>query len=129
MLSPKAVLKKWADCMSSHDLDSLLSLYHDDAINLQVAIGTPLQGKEAIRSDFIDFFTNIPDTFTTIENLFEDGEWAIIEWSGGGTFTPTGKKFTLRGCGFFRVIDGTIRYQRGYWDKATWMGQIGMPLD
>jgi hypothetical protein len=30
----------------------------------------------------------------TVENLFEDGEWAILEWSD-----PNG----LRGCGFFQV--------------------------
>jgi len=32
-----------------------------------------------------------------IETIFEDGEWAILEWKD-----PLG----LRGCGFFHVIDG-----------------------
>ncbi|MBS1984459.1 MAG: nuclear transport factor 2 family protein [Bdellovibrionales bacterium] len=68
-----------------------------------------------------NFFKNIPDTFTKVENFFEDGEWAILEWSGGGTFMGTGtpKPFKLRGCGFFHVIDGKIKIQRGYWDKHT----------
>ena len=127
--SPKEVLKKWAEAMNTHDVETLVSVYHDDAINLQVAIGQPLVGKEAIRKDFAEFFGNIPDTFTKVENLFEDGEWAIIEWSGGGTFKPTGRKFTLRGCGFFQIVNGKIKFQRGYWDKHTWFSQVGLPVE
>ena len=127
--SPKEVLSKWVEAMNLHDVEAATSVYHDDATNLQVAIGKPLVGKESIRKDFTDFFNNIPDTFTKIENLFEDGEWAIIEWSGGGTFKPTGKKFTLRGCGFFHVVDGKIKFQRGYWDKHTWFSQVDLPVE
>lgn len=31
----------------------------------------------------------------------------------------TGKAFTLRGCGFFHIVDGQIIFQRGYWDKVA----------
>lgn len=127
-MTPKQVLQEWVKGMNSHQAEALAALYHEDAVNLQMAIGTPLQGRKAIQDDFADFFKNIPDTFTQVENLFEEGEWAILEWSGGGTFKPTGKKFTLRGCGFFHVIDGKIKFQRGYWDKATWFGQVGLPF-
>jgi hypothetical protein len=41
---------------------------------------------------------------------------------------PNGRSFTLRGCGFFHVVDGKIRFQRGYFDKTTWFGQLGIPL-
>ena len=64
-----------------------------------------------------------------------DGEWAIIEWRGGGTFTgplgdlpPTGRAFTLRGCGFFRITEGKIGFQRGYFDRHTWFCQLGIPM-
>ena len=127
--SPKAVLSKWIEAMNIHDADMASSVYHDDATNIQVAVGKPLIGKEAIRKDFLDFFANIPDTFTKVENLFEDGEWAILEWSGGGTFKPTGKTFSLRGCGFFHITDGKIKFQRGYWDKHTWFSQVGLPIE
>jgi pimeloyl-ACP methyl ester carboxylesterase len=42
---------------------------------------------------------------------------------------PTGRTFTLRGCGFFQIVDGKIRSQRGYWDRATWFNQLGLPID
>jgi hypothetical protein len=53
------------------------------------------------------------------ENIFQDGEWAILEWRD-----PLG----LRGCGFFRVVDGQIVFQRGYWDKLTFLRLQGLPL-
>jgi len=59
-----------------------------------------------------------------------------MEWRLGGTFrgefaghASTGCSFTLRGCEFFQVTDGKIRVQRGYWDKATWFRQLGLPID
>jgi hypothetical protein len=54
-----------------------------------------------------------------VENLFEDGEWAILEWRD-----PLG----LRGCGFFHVVGGKIRLQRGYWDKLSFLRLHGLPL-
>lgn len=41
---------------------------------------------------------------------------------------PNGRSFTLRGCGFFDVTEGGICFQRGYFDKATWFGQLGILL-
>ncbi len=127
--SPKQILSEWVRLMNTHDPVALAELYDENATNLQVATGNPLLGREAIREDFRTFFSNIPDTYTKIENLFEDGEWAILEWSGGGTFKPTGKGFSLHGCGFFRCNDGKIVFQRGYWDRFTWFSQIGLPIE
>jgi hypothetical protein len=42
---------------------------------------------------------------------------------------PTGKSFKLRGCGFFQIVNGNIKLQRGYWDKLTWFNQIGIPVE
>ncbi|HEX2052988.1 MAG TPA: steroid delta-isomerase, partial [Actinomycetota bacterium] len=53
------------------------------------------------------------------ENLFQDGEWAILEWRD-----PKG----LRGCGFFHVIGGLIAFQRGYWDKLSFLQTQELPL-
>ncbi|MBD2434918.1 MULTISPECIES: nuclear transport factor 2 family protein [Fischerella] len=136
MRTPKQVISAFVDALNTHDADAAAALYHEDAVNIQMAIGTPLEGKSAIHADLINFFRSTPDTYTHIENLFEDGDWAILEWSGGGTFigneaesSAPGRKYTLRGCGFFHVVDGKIRFQRGYWDKLTWFKQVGLPID
>jgi steroid delta-isomerase-like uncharacterized protein len=136
MKTPKQVLTEWAAAFDQRDAMALAGLYHDDATNIQVPEGKPVQGRQAMLESFTAFFQAFPDSYTRVENIFEDGEWAIIEWSGGGTLVgqfaghaPTGRSFTLRGCGFFHIVDGKIRFQRGYWDKATWFRQLGLPVD
>ena len=54
-----------------------------------------------------------------VETIFEDGEWAILEWRD-----PVG----LRGCGFFHVVNDKIVFQRGYWDKLTFLRLQGLPI-
>jgi steroid delta-isomerase-like uncharacterized protein len=135
MGTPREVVEAWVAAFNRRDAHAAAALYHDDATNAQVAAGEPTVGRQAILEDLLGFFRAFPDTYTHVENLFEDGEWAILEWSGGGTWRgeiaglpPNGRSFTLRGCGFFRVVNGKIQFQRGYWDKATWFGQLGIPL-
>ena len=55
-----------------------------------------------------------------VENIFEDGQWAILEWRD-----PLG----LRGCGFFHVVNGKILFQRGYWDKLSFLKQHNLPIE
>lgn len=136
MMTPKQVVTTWAAAFNRRDAAAAAALYHENAINIQVALGDPVQGPQAMQESFAALFRAFPDSYTDVEYIFEDGDWAILEWQGGGTFLgefaghpPNGKKFTLRGCGFFQVVDGKIRFQRGYWDRATWFKQIGIPVD
>jgi hypothetical protein len=46
-----------------------------------------------------------------------------------GDIKATGKKFEIRGCGFFLIQDDKVKLQRGYWDKSSWCNQIGIDLD
>ncbi len=77
-----------------------------DVVKIQVAAGEPTVGRVAIRDGFATFFGAFPDNDTRLVNLFEDGEWAILECTGGGR----------------------IKFQRGYWDKASWFHQLGLPV-
>jgi steroid delta-isomerase-like uncharacterized protein len=136
MPTPKEVIEAWVTAFNARDAAAAVALYHEDATNEQVAVGEPLVGHVAIFADLSAFFRAFPDSYTHMVNLFQDGEWAILEWSGGGTWRgafadmePNGRPFTLCGCGFFRVMEGKIVFQRGYWDKATWFGQLGIPLE
>lgn len=135
MKTPREVVEAWVAAFNRRDAHAAAALYHEDATSVQVAAGEPAVGQQAILEGLLAFFRAFPDNFTKVENLFQDGEWAIVEWTGGGTWrgefigrAPNGKLFMLRGCGFFHVTDGKIRFQRGYWDKATWFGQLGIPL-
>ena len=136
MKKPCEVAQGWVAADNRRDAPAAAKLYHEDATNFQVALGSPTIGRQAMLEDLLFFFRAFPDNFTRIENLFEDGEWALLEWFGGGTWhgefaemAPNGRSFTLHGCGFFHLAEGKIRFQRGYFDKATWFGQpLGIPL-
>lgn len=116
-MRPAELLKRWVDAFNRGDADALARMYADDAVNHQVA-EAPVEGRAAIRQRFAREFKTAEMT-CLVENIFEDGEWAIMEWKD-----PLG----LRGCGCFRFRDGLIVFQRGYWDKLTFLEMHGLPL-
>ena len=118
-MQPKEVVKAWVETFNTGDADKLAGVYAEDAINHQVA-NEPVVGRAAICTMFEREFTNA-NMVCEIENLFEDGKWAILEWRD-----PAG----LRGCGFFQLNEnGKIAFQRGYWDKLSFLRLHGLPLE
>lgn len=116
-MTPKEVVEKFVELFNLADTDGLTKLYHKDAVNHQVA-NDPVSGKEAIRKMFAEEFAAAEMT-CIVENIFEDGEWAILEWRD---------TLGLRGCGFFHVVAGKIIFQRGYWDKLSFLRQHNLPI-
>lgn len=121
MRSPRDVVLEWVEAFNRRDAEAVAALYHEDAVNLQVAAGEPTVGRQAMRDGFAYFFRAFPDNYTMPVNLFEDGEWAILEWTGGGTWqgefaghAPNGRAFEIQGCVFLQVVAGKIQFQRGY---------------
>jgi len=107
-VTPAEVLDRWIEAFNAGDADALAALYHADAVNHQV-VRDPVNGREAIRAMFAAEFA-AAEMVCIPENRLADGEWAILEWRD-----PKG----LRGCGFFRVTEGRIAFQRGYWDRLS----------
>lgn len=116
-MRPKEVVQKFVVLFNQKDSNGLAELYHNDAVNHQVA-NEPIVGKDNIKKMFKAEFAAI-EMVCIVENIFEDNEWAILEWKD-----PLG----LRGCGFFHVIDGKIKFQRGYWDKLSFLRQHGLTI-
>lgn len=108
MLSPKDVIKEWVKYFNEGNPDKLAELYHEDAINHQVTFD-PVVGRKNIHEIFKTEFSKA-EMVCIPENIFCDGDWAILEWRD-----PKG----LRGCGFFQILDGKIKFQRGYWDRYS----------
>lgn len=117
MLRPEALVAAWVDAFNRADVDALAAFYAEDAVNHQVA-ESPASGRSAIREMFAQGFASA-SMHCIVENVFVDGDWAILEWRD-----PKG----LRGCGFFCVKRGQITFQRGYWDKLSFLRQQGLPI-
>lgn len=116
-MTPKQLVQEWVRRFNEGDVEGLASLYASDAVNHQVVM-EPLHGRAAIRGMFEVEFGRAAMT-CLVENLFEDGEWAILEWRDPGG---------LQGCGFFRVRDGMIVFQRGYFDQLSFFRQQGIAV-
>ena len=114
---PKIIVEKWVEAFNDKDAEALAEFYHEDAINHQVA-NEPVVGKAAIKKMFADDFAKA-EMVCIVENIFEDNDWAILEWKD-----PLG----LRGCGFFHIKAGKIIFQRGYWDKLSFLRMHGLPI-
>jgi hypothetical protein len=77
-MSPRETPGLWLDAFNAADADRLTVLYHEDAVNHQVA-NAPVEGREAIREMFRREFAQaemvcIPD------HILCDGEWVVLEW-------------------------------------------------
>lgn len=117
-MTPSELVREWIRRFNAADVDGLVELYAADAVNHQVVFDEPLVGREAIRELFeVDF--GRAEMTCIEENLVADDEWAALEWRD-----PRG----LRGCGFFRVVDDQIVFQRGYFDQLTFFRQQGLPV-
>ncbi|MDR2213750.1 MAG: nuclear transport factor 2 family protein [Pseudomonadales bacterium] len=116
-MTPREIVQLWVAAFNRRDVDRLSNFYADDAVNHQVA-EAPVSGRAAIHQMFAAAFAEA-EMVCIVENIFEDGEWAILEWRD-----PLG----LRGCGFFHIVAGKIVFQRGYWDKLSFLRQHGLPL-
>lgn len=117
-MTPRDVLGKWIALFNAADVDGIAALYATDAVNHQVALERVV-GRDAIRAMFKREFEAatmvcIPDA------IHEAGDVVALEWKD-----PMG----LRGCGFFTVKDGLITFQRGYWDKLSFLRLYNLPLE
>lgn len=116
-MSPRELVTKWVEAFNLSDAELISNLYDEDAINHQVA-NEPIEGKENIKQMFTNEFSNAK-MVCIIENIFEDGNFAILEWKD-----PLG----LLGCGFFEIKDNKIIHQRGYWDKLSFLRIHNLPI-
>ncbi len=117
-VSPKEILLNWIDAFNSANAKALSEFYAEEAVNHQV-VTDPVRGKSAIYQRFEEEFATA-EMVCILENIFMDGEWAMMEWKD-----PKG----FRGCGFFHVVGGKIVFQRGYMDKLSFLKMNGLPIE
>lgn len=118
MRTPRQTVEAWVERFNAGDADAIAALYAEDAVNHQVT-QAPVVGRSAIRAMFEREFATA-EMICIVEAIHEAGEVVALEWRD-----PLG----LRGCGFFTVSDGLVVFQRGYWDKLTFLKMHGLPIE
>ncbi|RMB04650.1 nuclear transport factor 2 family protein [Eilatimonas milleporae] len=117
-MTAKDIVEEWVRRFNAGDADGLAELYSEDAVNHQVT-QDPVEGRAAIRSMFQQEFSSA-DMTCLVEAIHDAGDVAALEWRD-----PLG----LRGCGFFTMRNGKITFQRGYWDKLSFLKMHGLPIE
>jgi limonene-1,2-epoxide hydrolase len=117
-MTPRQIVEEWVRRFNQGNATSIAELYDENAVNHQIT-QEPVTGRAAIQAMFAAEFAAaemicIPDV------IHEAGDVAILEWRD-----PLG----LRGCGFFTVKNGLIVFQRGYWDKLSFLKLHNLPLE
>jgi limonene-1,2-epoxide hydrolase len=117
-MTPKQIVETWVERFNASDAAGMAALYAEDAINHQV-MQDPVHGRAALLAMFEADFARAK-MICQIETIHEAGEVAILEWSD-----PLG----LRGCGFFTIRNDLIVFQRGYWDKLSFLKMHGLAIE
>jgi len=117
-MRPRELVLAFVEAFNRGDPDEMATFYAERAINHQV-VREPIEGRAAIREMFACDFAEAK-MVCIVENILEDGQWAILQWKD-----PLG----LRGCGFFGIEDEKIAFQRGYWDRLSFLKAHGLPLE
>ncbi|MFQ3664754.1 MAG: nuclear transport factor 2 family protein [Sphingomonadaceae bacterium] len=117
-MSNVAIVEAWVEQFNAADAAGLALLYAEDAVNHQVT-QAPVVGRAAIREMFAREFAAAA-MLCLPEAIHDAGEVVALEWRD-----PKG----LRGCGFFTIRAGLIHFQRGYWDRLSFLKLHGLPVD
>jgi limonene-1,2-epoxide hydrolase len=116
-LTTRQTIEKWLKAFNNADIETLENLYTEDAVNHQMP-NQPIVGRQAIGQMFRDEFASAPGMHCIPVQIIGENDWAVLEWRDPKGFT---------GCGFFQVINGKIKTQRGYWDKLTFNKLYNIP--
>lgn len=76
--TPRTILERWLVAFNKADTEALTALYHEDAVNHQVAT-TPVEGRHAIQAMFAREFA-AAQMVCIPENIFTDGSGPF--WNG-----------------------------------------------
>lgn len=96
-----------------------------------------MNGIEGFRTFVAPFFKAFPDARITVLNTVESGDTIVTEGVYRGTHTgplegpegiiePTGRQIELPFASTFEVHDGKAVAQHLYFDRLTFMGQLGL---
>ncbi|HEY3451143.1 MAG TPA: ester cyclase [Myxococcales bacterium] len=134
-LDTSEIVRHLYQAFNDKDLDRLLGYAQPDAKVLNVPFGKTL----GFRDYFSNWMTAFPDGQIEIVNLVASGDYVVAEYIGRGTNTglmqgpdgelsPTQRPVGMRFCEIYDLRDGKVAGGRVYFDAATMMRQLEVPI-
>ena len=100
--------------ISSHDVEKMASLFTEDCFYEDVALGSAMRGREALKTGYSNLFATIADFKLELTSLFIAGNWVGSEWVMTGTLTP-GKHFSIRDASISELQGGKVKRNSDYY--------------
>lgn len=133
-LSPEATVRAMFDALNARDFGRAAGAVSERCRWESVAAETVHAGSRPIVEGLRTFAASFPDLRVDVDSLTVDGARVVVEWVASGTFTgeplrgeePNGRGFRRRGCAVAEVEGGKIVRYRDYYDRATFLDQLGL---
>jgi steroid delta-isomerase-like uncharacterized protein len=132
----RSLLDRYVELYNEADLDGVMDLYADDAVQL-MPDGT-FEGRTAIHDRLVKELAAFSDLAHRVVSYVEEGDAFADEWAFVGTHTgplvlpdgtelpPTGKRVEVKGMEFVGVRDGKIIVDFMYYDNMAVAAQLGL---
>ncbi len=130
------LLERYVELYNAGDLDGVMDLYADDAVQL-MPDGT-FEGRAAIRDRLAQELNAFSDLAHRFTSYVEEGDAFADEWVFVGTHTgplvlpdgtevpPTGKRVEMPGMELVKMRDGKIVVDNLYYDSLAVAAQLGL---
>jgi steroid delta-isomerase-like uncharacterized protein len=136
MGSYRALLDRYVERYNAGDLDAVVDLYAEDAV--QVMPDGTFEGRNAIHDRLAKELEAFSDLAHRVVSYVEQGDTFADEWVFVGTHTgpvvlpdgtvvpPTGKRVEMPGMEVCVVRDGKLIVDNLYYDNLAVLAQLGL---
>ena len=136
MSANRKLLDRYVELYNAGDLDGVIDLYADDAVQLMP--DGFFEGRSAIRDRLAVELGAMIDLAHRVESFVDQGDAFADEWTFVGTHTgpfpvpggtelaPTGRRVEIRGMEIVQVRDGKIAVNNLYYDTMAVAVQLGL---
>jgi steroid delta-isomerase-like uncharacterized protein len=110
------LIHNFHDALNRHEVDAMMALMSDDCVfenTFPAPDGTRYQGQAAVRGFWEEFFTNSPQAYIEIEEIFALNERGVIRWRYRWT-NADATEGHVRGVDVFRIANDKIIEKLSY---------------
>ncbi len=129
-----SVVHRWIDAFNRHQVSDLVALYREDAELSDSGMKRKRRGHREIEAWFTSRFRMTPTiSYTPHAEFVSDGQ-IVVQWTTRGRLERLlGQKwlprpFVVDGVSIFRIENGLIQNQHGYYDHLSAVEQTLPPL-
>ena len=108
-------VNRFNDAFNRHDVDAVMQAMTDDCVfenTRPTPDGERIEGAEAVRAFWEQFFERSPQARFTTEEMFAAGDRCVVRWRYD--WVREGTAGHIRGVDVFRVRDGKVAEKLSY---------------